>query len=84
MLTVTTEALMIMLKISLPPILVASAAGLLISFIQAVTQLQEQTLAFAVKLVCVMVVIMGMASWLCGELFTYSLKLYQGFGQWVR
>jgi type III secretion protein S len=39
--------------LSLPPIVVGSIVGLLLSLIQAVTQLQEQTLSFGVKLIAV-------------------------------
>lgn len=79
MLDFTVQALLLMLKVSLPPIIVASLAGLLVSFFQAVTQLQEQTFSFAVKLICVMVTIMMTAAWLGGELFHFSQHIYTTF-----
>ena len=78
------QALILMLQLSLPPILVASLAGLLVSLIQAITQLQEQTLAFGVKLVAVGVTIMLMAGWLGGEIFRFSDMIFSRFGFLVK
>lgn len=47
------KALYLVLMLSMPPIIVASLIGILLSLIQAITQLQEQTLTFGVKLLAV-------------------------------
>ena len=47
------RALYLVMILSLPPIVVASAVGIVLSLIQAITQLQEQTLTFGVKLLAV-------------------------------
>ena len=47
------KALYLVLMLSMPPIVVASLIGILLSLIQAITQLQEQTLTFGVKLIAV-------------------------------
>ncbi len=78
-LDLTVQALLLMLKVSMPPILVAAVVGLLVSFFQAVTQLQEQTLAFSIKLACVMLVILLTAAWLGGELLYFTRHLYTIF-----
>lgn len=78
------QSLVLMLQLSLPPILVASGAGLLVSLIQAITQLQEQTLAFGVKLVAVSVTIMLMAGWLGGEIFRFADMIFSRFGLMVK
>jgi type III secretion protein S len=78
------QSLILMLQLSLPPILVASLAGLLVSLIQAITQLQEQTLAFGVKLVAVGVTIMLMMGWLGGEIYRFSDTLFSSFGFLVK
>ena len=43
------KALYLVLMLSMPPIIVASLIGILLSLIQAITQLQEQTLTFGVN-----------------------------------
>ncbi len=78
-LDLTVHALLLMLKISMPPIIVASVVGLLVSFFQAVTQLQEQTLAFSIKLACVIMVILLTAAWLGGELLSFTEQLFRSF-----
>ncbi|MBI5233048.1 MAG: flagellar biosynthetic protein FliQ, partial [Deltaproteobacteria bacterium] len=51
--TLAQEALKILLLISMPLMLTALVVGLLVSVFQAVTQLQEMTLAFIPKIVAI-------------------------------
>ncbi|CBL45605.1 Type III secretory pathway protein [gamma proteobacterium HdN1] len=75
----TQEALWLLLMLSAPIILGAAASGLVIAFLQAVTQLQEQTLGFAVKLVVVSALIF-LTSGLVGEtLFQYASRIFTSF-----
>ena len=56
------KALYLVLMLSMPPIIVASLIGILLSLIQAITQLQEQTLTFGVKLLAVVLTLFIMAA----------------------
>ena len=49
----TSQALVLVLWLSMPPIVVATLVGTLVSLLQALTQIQEQTLGFAIKLIAV-------------------------------
>jgi len=80
----TVQALMLVLILSLPPIVVAALAGIIVSLIQAVTQVQEQTISFAIKLVAVIVTILLTARWIGGELFNYALKMFDTFPMMVQ
>ncbi|CAG7594105.1 MAG: flagellar biosynthetic protein FliQ [Candidatus Midichloria sp.] len=51
---ITKEALFVLLKVSLPLLLVALVVGSLVSLVQALTQIQEPTLTFVPKLVVLM------------------------------
>ena len=62
------KALYLVMMLSLPPIVVASAVGIVLSLIQAITQLQEQTLTFGVKLLAVGLTLFLMGGWLGGEI----------------
>ncbi|QOZ76314.1 EscS/YscS/HrcS family type III secretion system export apparatus protein [Bradyrhizobium sp. CCBAU 53351] len=73
------EAMMLVLLLSLPPILVASGVGILVGLLQALTQVQEQTISFAAKLIAVAVTIAAMAGFLGGEIFTYTMNLFNNF-----
>ena len=74
----------LVLTLSLPAIAVASLTGLLVSIFQAVTQLQEQTLSFGVKLVSVILTILLTAGWLGGELARFSQTIMDNFYLMVR
>ncbi|HVE09073.1 MAG TPA: type III secretion system export apparatus subunit SctS [Paraburkholderia sp.] len=50
-----TQGLLLCLYVSLPIVVVASGVGLLVSFVQAITSLQDQTLSFGIKLVAVVI-----------------------------
>ncbi|MBL6080030.1 type III secretion system export apparatus subunit SctS [Belnapia sp. T18] len=71
-----TDALLLVLTLSAPAIIVATVVGLLVSLIQAITQIQEQTLSFAAKLACVSVVLVGTAGWLGSALYRYTERLF--------
>ncbi len=72
----TQNGLMLVLLLSLPTIIAASLVGLLVSLIQALTQIQEQTLSFAIKLIAVIVTIILTARWVGSEIFTYSRTIF--------
>jgi type III secretion protein S len=75
----TKEALWLVLLLSAPPILVASLVGLLVAFFQAVTQLQEQTLAYTVKFLAIVLSIFITATLLGGSLFQFSDRVFKTF-----
>lgn len=78
------QGLWLTLLLSMPTILVAAVVGTLFSLIQALTQIQEQTLSFAVKLIAVGITLFLTAGWLGGELMNYTLSIFDGFHRVVR
>ena len=73
------KCLILMLKLSMIPIAVATVIGVLVSLLQALTQIQEQTLGFAVKLITISITIMACASWMGGELLIYTQEIFTRF-----
>jgi len=72
------DAIVTALMISAPMLLIALGVGLLVSIIQSVTQIQEQTLAFVPKLILVGgAFIVGMP-WLLQVLIRYTTQLIRG------
>ena len=67
------------MMLSMPPIVVASIVGVVLSLIQAITQLQEQTLTFGVKLIAVVVTLFVMGSWFGAELLRYANEIFTRF-----
>ena len=76
-----SKALYLTLWLSLPPIIVASVVGTLFSLFQALTQIQEQTLSFAIKLIAVMATLALTARGVGGELYNYTVVLFDAFAQ---
>lgn len=74
-----TESMLLVLVLSLPPIIVASVVGIAISLLQALTQVQEQTVSFAIKLIAVAVTIALMAGMLGSEMVNFTNKLFTDF-----
>lgn len=73
------EAMLLVMILSMPPIIVASVVGILISLLQALTQIQEQTVSFAIKLIAVAITIAAMAGLLGAEMVNFTTKLFDGF-----
>ena len=71
-----TQALYLTLWLSLPPIAVAAIVGTLFSLFQALTQIQEQTLSFAIKLIAVFATILLTARWLGGEIYNFTVSIF--------
>ena len=71
--------LVLVLKLSLIPILVATVIGILVSLLQALTQIQEQTLGFAVKLIAISITLLACASWMGAELLLYTQDIFEHF-----
>ncbi len=71
--------LVMVLRLSLLPILVATVIGILVSLLQALTQIQEQTLGFAVKLIAISLTLLACASWIGSELLLYTQDIFTHF-----
>ena len=78
------QCLILVLKLSLIPIVVATVIGILVSLLQALTQVQEQTLGFAVKLIAISITLMAASSWMGGELYLYTQDIFTHFPFLVR
>ena len=77
----TSQTLLLVLYLSLPPIVAAAGVGTLVALLQALTQIQEQTLSFAIKLFVVVLVVYGTASWLGGELYNFADRIFKNIGE---
>ena len=71
--------LVLVLRLSLIPILVATVIGVIVSLLQALTQIQEQTLGFAVKLIAISVTLLACASWMGAQLLLYTQDIFAHF-----
>lgn len=72
------DAIITALMVSAPMLIIALGVGLLVSVIQAVTQIQEQTLSFVPKLVMVGAAFVVGLPWLLQILIKYTRSLIEG------
>ncbi len=73
------QSMFLVLMLSLPPIFVASIVGLLFSLFQAITQLQEQTLSFGIKLIAVSITLFLTAGWMTGQILLIADTIFNKF-----
>jgi flagellar biosynthetic protein FliQ len=74
--TIARDALLVMLKLSAPVLLVGLVVGLLISMIQAVTQINESTLSFIPKLAAVGITLGLLGGFMMGTLTSYARSVF--------
>jgi flagellar biosynthetic protein FliQ len=74
--TLSTQAMSLALKISIPLLGVGLVVGVLISIIQAVTSIQEQTLSFIPKVLAMAVVLVVGGPWMLNQLLSYTADLW--------
>jgi type III secretion protein S len=70
------SALVLTIALSLPAIGVAAIVGLVVAALQAVTQLQDSTLAHLPRLLAVAVVLAFTAPWMGSELAAFAVDAF--------
>lgn len=73
--TLTYQAMKMVLIVAGPSLVVTLAVGLLISVFQAATQINEMTLAFIPKLVAVAATLVLLGPWLIGTMTDYIRQI---------
>ena len=73
------QALTVALLVAAPLLITSLAVGILVSLIQAVTQIQEQTLTFIPKLVTMAAVFIILLPWSLAQLVQYLVGVLQSF-----
>ncbi|MDQ6993373.1 MAG: flagellar biosynthesis protein FliQ [Mariprofundus sp.] len=71
-----SEALKLILLLSLPMLGVALVVGIAISLFQAVTQIQEMTLTFVPKIICVFIAMILAAPWMIEKMVSYTHEIF--------
>lgn len=75
MVELVRQCLIITLKISAPMLLAGIIVGLVISLVQAVTSIQDQTIAFVPKIVVMLLVAVALIPWIAARLIEYAAEL---------
>ena len=76
-LDVLREGFMAILIVAGPTLAIALVVGLIISIIQAATQLQEQTLSFVPKILAVIGALVVFGNFMLNALIAYTEKIFE-------
>lgn len=68
---------MLILLLSLPVVTVAAVSALIIAVIQAVTQVQDQSISFSVRIIAVMITVVLLAGWAGREILRFAQQALQ-------
>ncbi len=74
--TIMKDAILTVIKCSLPLMLAALIIGVIVSIIQAATQVNEQTLAFVPKIIGVFLVLLLMSGYIMTELTGFFQRMF--------
>ncbi len=70
------QAVTLTLLVSMPVLVVGMAVGLVVSILQAVTQVQEQTLSFVPKIAAMLFTAALVAPWVTRKLMEFSEQMF--------
>ena len=81
--TIARQTVWVIVKASVPLLLVSMVVGLIISLFQTLTSIQEQTLTFVPKLIAILIGIMVMGTWILNEIVAFMNTLWGSFSQYI-
>ena len=70
--TISEQGILLVVLLSAPALITAIIIGVLVSLVQAVMQIQDQTLPFSLKLIGVVVCILATGQWIGSELMQFA------------
>lgn len=82
--TLLRETLYLIIKVSAPMLIVSLVVGLIVSILQTVTSIQEQTLTFVPKLLSIFLVLMFSGNWIIKSISEYFEYLATNFEFFIR
>ncbi len=80
---ITRQALFMIIRVSLPVLLVSLCVGLVISIFQTVTSIQEQTLTFVPKIICVFLALVLFGNWMMNSMVEFMTNLWTDFSLYI-
>lgn len=74
---IARQALKLVIYLSFLPLMASLIVGLIVSFFQALTQIQEQTLTFVPKIIVTIIVILITADLMLNQLVNFSYQIFE-------
>lgn len=76
LLSIVSQTLMLTIKIATPILGAGVVIGLVISILQSVTSIQEQTLTFVPKILGMILVTVALISWIIDQILIFSREMF--------
>lgn len=76
---ITSRALYLTLLLSAPMLISALIVGLIISILQATTQVQEQTLSFVPKILATFISVIVCGTWISSMITQFAVEIFGRF-----
>ena len=70
-------------KLTMPFLLTSMVVGVIIAIFQAATQINEQTLTFVPKIICVFLALILLGNWMMTAMVEFMTTLWSNFGLYV-
>jgi len=83
LLDVARDALLTILKVSVPVLLTGLVVGLAVSIFQATTQIQEQSLHFVPKIVAMLLALLILGAWMLTVLKEFTIRMYENMLKFI-
>ncbi|HHY14251.1 MAG TPA: flagellar biosynthesis protein FliQ [Thermoanaerobacterales bacterium] len=77
------RALLTVLVVSAPMLCSGLVVGLIVSILQATTQIQEQTLTFVPKIIAVLGSIVIFSTWILNTMIQFTFELYNNINTFI-
>lgn len=71
------EAVWLAFKLGVPLLIVGMVVGLIIAILQAATQVHEQTLTFAPKVIIVALTLLALGPWMINSLIDFTQEIFE-------
>lgn len=81
---IMAQALILIIKVSAPMLIVSLVVGLVISILQTVTSIQEQTLTFVPKLIGIFVTIIVAGRWIMNSIVEFMTYLAENMAYFIK
>lgn len=78
------ETVWLIIKCSAPMLVISLLVGLIVSVLQTVTSIQEQTLTFLPKLFAIFLMIILTGNWMMKNIVEFMTVLAQNFSQYIQ
>ena len=80
---VARQAIQVTLLVALPILGIGLVVGVVVSMVQAATQIQEMTLTFVPKIISIFVGLLLLLPWIMSQLMSFTLEIFRNIPNYV-